>query len=160
MLKDRKNIGVIILIITTTIILTSTIILISKTMLKNKKIDENISSKETNQQSNSLFSNEEIREGMNALGQMMKDKSDRCVLIINGESVSEKEIAYVDFQKNSEIIHKEQKKKDAVSEVIKEYVVKQDAKNKKISLTEEESNSIEERVKKIFKGTVMVLMKC
>lgn len=147
MLKDKKNIGIMILIV---IVMTASIILISKVMWKNRKFDENISSQEGHQSNSLLFSNEEIKEGMNELSQMMKDKTDRYVLIINGEKVSEKEIAYVNFQRNSEVIHKGEEKKDVISEIIKEYIVAQDAKDKKISLTEEESKRIEERVKKNF----------
>lgn len=147
MLKDKKNIGIIVMIV---IVITISIILVSKMMWKNKKIDKNISSKEENQQSSSLFSNEEIKEGINELSQMMGNKTDKYVLIINGERVSEKEIAYVNFQRNSEVIHKGEEKKDVIVEIIKEYIVAQDAKDKRITLTEEESKRIEERVEKNF----------
>lgn len=119
-------------------------------MWKNRKFDKNVSSQEVHQSNNLLFSNEEIKEGMNELSQMMKDKTDRCVLIINGERVSEKELAYVNFQRNSEVIYKGEEKKDVISEVIKEYIAAQDAKDKKITLTEKEIKRIEERVKKNF----------
>lgn len=154
MLKDRKNIGIIIL---TVIVIITFTILIAKIITNNK---ENTSNQEKrvedllnakNQQSSILLSNEEREKGINELSQMMENKTDKCALIVNGEKVSEKEIAYVNFQKNSKVLHKEQEEKDIINEVIIEYVVAQDAKDKDIFLTDEENKRIEERVKENFK---------
>lgn len=167
MLKDRKNIGIIILII---IVIIALIILVTKIAVSDKekeKMDVNVLNKEENtistknQQNSILLSNEEKQEGMNELSHIMENKTNKCVLIINGEKVSEKELAYVDFQKNSEVLHKGEEKKDTINEIIKEYVVAQDAKNKDIFLSDKENKEIEERVKKNFqkdnKGTSEVL---
>ena len=147
MLKDKRNIGIIILIV---VVITALLILISKKMINNKANQQQENSNKINQTNNSLLSNEEKREAMNELSQIMANKTDKCVLIINGKEITEKEIAYVNFQKNSEVLHEGQEKKDAINKVIKEYVVAQDAKERQISLTEEESKSIEEGVKKNF----------
>lgn len=159
MLKDIKNISIAILIV---IVIISSMILIAKIITGNKKkeiIDRKISNQEENvtkvldmkkQENRTLLSNEEKQNGMNELSEMMKNKTDKCVLIINGEEVSEKEIAYVNFQKNSEVLHKGQEKKNIISEIIKEYIIDQDARDKGIFLSDEENREIEESVKKNF----------
>ena len=155
MIKDKRYIGIIILLV---IVMTALIILICKTISRSKEktynmsnniVDEqenlNLENRFDSQQSSNFFSNEQRNTATNELGTIMDGKTDKCKVIVNGEKITEREIAYIDFQINNTVLNEQQEKKDATNEAIKEYVVVQD-----IFLTEEENKMIEERTKKQF----------
>ncbi len=160
MTKDKRYIGIIILLV---IVMTALIILICKTISRNKEktynmsnniVDEqenlNLENRFDSQQSSNVFSNEQRNTATNELGTIMDGKTNKCKVIVNGEKITEREIAYIDFQINNTVLNEQQEKKDAINEAIKEYVVVQDAKQRNIFLTEEENKMIEERTKKQF----------
>lgn len=161
MLKDKKNIGMIILIV---IIVTTLIILVSKMMLRQQQVSNNtekqqekvnntVSQKneEEIQKSNVELSNSEKVVGMNEISKVMQNKTNRCKMIVNGEKVSEREIAYMDFLVNNDTLTGNQDKEDTISKVIKEYAIAQDAKEKNIFLTDEENRNIENLIKEKYK---------
>ena len=160
MTKDKRYIGIIILLV---IVMTALIILICKTISRSKEktynmsnniVDEqenlNLENRFDSQQSSNVFSNEQRNTATNELGTIMDGKTNKCKVIVNGEKITEREIAYIDFQINNTVLNEQQEKKDAINEAIKEYVVVQDAKQRNIFLTEEENKMIEERTKKQF----------
>ena len=96
MLKEKKNIGIIILIV---VVITALIILISKVTLKNRYTQQtknNILSNqevsndelEQREEANSGVTHEEIASRIDELSEVMKDKTDKCQVIVNGEEIS------------------------------------------------------------------------
>lgn len=162
MLKDKKNIGIIILIV---VVITALIILISKIILRDRYTQQaksnilsnqvsngELEQKEENEslQTNDELSNHEIKESLDKLNKLMKDKTDKCQVIVNGEEISEREIAYIEVTINNAMFNGNQEKSDAVNEAIKEYVIVQDAKVRNIILTDEEEKGIEKIAKELF----------
>ena len=158
MLKEKKNIGIIILIV---VVITALIILISKVTLKNRYTQQtknNILSNqevsndelEQREEANSGVTNEEIASRIDELSEVMKDKTDKCQVIVNGEEISEREIAYIEVTTNNAMFNENQEKSDAVNEAIKEYAIVQDAKARNIALTDEEEKGIEKTAKELF----------
>jgi len=157
MLKNKKNIGIIILVMIIAILI---IVLINKIILKNnQQLGDSLSKHEKVELNNEIkfqqtdggLSRNEIETGMNELSTAMKNKTDKCKIIVNGEKISEKDIAYIDFIINNTITNENQEKKDAINEAIIECVIEQDARARGITLTKQESESIEERTKGQFK---------
>lgn len=156
MLKNKKNAGILILI---TLILTLAIILTTK-IIKNKDYQENnnqisINSNERDNKVSSILSSEEKQEAIDEIKNEVGNKTNKEVLVVNGERISEKEIAWTDFQRNNpyadKYFNKNGKKVNAVDEVIKQYIILQDAREKEIILTDKEIKNIEEKVKESFK---------
>lgn len=104
-------------------------------------------SKKTNNQGNSsVLSNKEKEEGIKELKDILNSKTNRRVLSVNQEEISEIEIALIDFQINNEHVNKREVK-DAVGEAIRQYVIIQNAHEQNIMLTANEIKNIEESVK-------------
>ena len=106
----------------------------SNMFTEQKEFTNRVDSKDglTNKQGNSIFLNEQKNTATNELGTIMDGKTDKCKVIVNGEKITEREIAYIDFQINNTVLNEQQEKKDAINEAIKEYVVVQDAKQRNI----------------------------
>lgn len=132
------------------------------TEVSNEKIENNmvkltesiesnnmISNEENN--NNTKLSNEEIEDGMAELKHSLENKKDKIVLIVNGEEISEREIAYIDFQLNNKYVTKGEISKDAIAETIEQYVILQDARKNNMTLTNDRNRQIEERTKKNLK---------
>lgn len=153
MKKDKMKKIIITLI---TIILILVLILIGKIISKDKKQEKELKYVTGQLNSNAIqkiyegLSNNEIKDGMNQLKNIMEKKTNASKIIVNGEEVSEKEIAYMDFIINNTLINENQEKKDAISEIIKEYAIAQDAKKKNIKFTYEENKIIETRTRNQF----------
>lgn len=140
MIKRKRNISIIILII---LVIILAIILIVK--ITRNKIGEKGDNQVTS--SSSILSNEEKQEVIDKIGQQIGNKTDKEVLIVNKEKISEREIALINFQINNKYVNDTENLKDAVDETIKEYIIVQDAKEKGIILSENESKNIENKVK-------------
>ncbi len=95
---------------------------------------------------NSVLTEEEKMKIIDEIKIALENKTDKEVLAVNGEKISEREIAFLDFQLNNSYVSDE-KPKDAKTEIIKEYAICQDAKKLNISLTNEEIKKIEDEVK-------------
>lgn len=117
---------------------------VNSNVVADKETSNRLSNEETNR-SNRL-SNEEIQDGMNELEDTLANKTDKVVLMVNGEQINEREIAFIDFQINNKYVNKEENKKDATVEAIKQYVILQNAKENNIKLTETRSKEIETRI--------------
>jgi len=88
---------IVVLIIAVMIILGSvlTIRLMKKSNITNAKpIKKEI-------KENKGLSNEEIQDGMDELKSVLNDTTNKVVLIVNEKQISEKEIAFMDFQLNN-----------------------------------------------------------
>lgn len=144
-MKKDKNIIIIILII---LIITLGVILALKVLQKD---NSNISENETQKNVGSSLSDEEIAESMNELKQTLENKTEKIVLIVNGEKISEREISYIDYQLNNNYVNQSGEKKDAIAEAIEQYVILTKAKEDNITLTEAREKQIEERIKKNLK---------
>ena len=102
---------------------------------------------------NTLLSEEERLEVAEEIKQTFENKTDKTVLKVNGEEISEKEIAYIDFQKNNQYVNKDGEKINAVDEAIKQYVILQDAEKNNITLTEEQEKDIKTRIEKSIQNS-------
>lgn len=172
MTKDKRYIGIIILLV---IVMTALIILICKTISRNKEktynmsnniVDEqenlNLENRFDSQQSSNVFSNEQRNTATNELGTIMDGKTDKCKVIVNGEKITEREIAFAEFQYNNSIVNTNGQKIDTEDRLIKEYLVGQDAKDKGIALTENENKNIEDRIKdqmEVDKNSTKVILR-
>lgn len=95
---------------------------------------------------NNLLSDEEKKNLMKTIGNALENETNKEVLSVNGEKITEREIALCDFQLNHSIVNEEEKK-DTVDEIIKDYVISQDADKLGISLTAKEMQDIKDVVK-------------
>lgn len=95
----------------------------------------------------SHLSEKEKEELNNKIGNALGNKTDEEVLIVNGEKITEREIALCDFQLNNDTVNEDGEKKDVIDEIIKDYVICQDAQKLNISLTDEEMQDIKDVVK-------------
>ena len=120
----------------------------------NIQIENNIDN--SNQNSNTQMerdknrgniSEEEKDRIINEIKDSLDNTTDKKVLSVNGEKISEREIAYVNYQLNNSTVNKSGDLKDPVDEVIREYVICQDAKELGISLSEKEMEEIRKVVK-------------
>ncbi len=148
MLKNKKNIGIIIL---TIIVIILIIVLIYKTIIKNNnkpKIANTQNILENKLNGGSIYSDEQIKTGIDELNKIMKKKTNKNRVSVNGEKITEREIAFVDFQYNNSIINNSGEKINAEEQIIKEYLIEQDAKKEGITLNEEEIEKIEKKIKK------------
>lgn len=93
-----------------------------------------------------LLSEEEKNDTINKLKDELVDTTNKIVLEVNDEKVNEREIAYVNYQLKNSTVNEEQKSKNATDEIIKDYVICQDAQKQNISLTDKEIKIIEDRV--------------
>ena len=160
------------------IIIVALIVLVFKTVLKSKENQQTMSnmfteqkeftnrvdSKDglTNKQGNSIFLNEQKNTATNELGTIMDGKTDKCKVIVNGEKITEREIAFAEFQYNNSIVNTNGQKIDTEDRLIKEYLVGQDAKDKGIALTENENKNIEDRIKdqmEVDKNSTKVILR-
>lgn len=106
----------------------------------------------SNQNSNTQIesgklSEEEKDRIINEIKDSLENTTDKEVLAVNGEKISEREIAYVNYQLNNSTVNKSGVKKDPIDEVIREYVICQNARELGISLSEKEMEEIKEVVK-------------
>ena len=149
MIKDKKNIVIIILI---TIVIIILIVLVNRMLSEDKDEQKFIKlDNETKNHNYGSISNEQKTIGMNELTKIMENKTDKCKIIVNGDKITEKEIAFTDFQYNNSVISEDEKKVDATTQLIKEYLVEQDAKEKGVELNNEECRKIEEITKEQIK---------
>ncbi len=96
---------------------------------------------------NSVLTEEEKMKIIDEIKIALENKTDKEVLAVNGEKISEREIAYVNYQLNNSTVNKSGVKKDPIDEVIREYVICQNARELGISLSEKEMEEIKEVVK-------------
>lgn len=113
---------------------------------------ENDNKEVQNKNVTSGLSDEEQKDVINEIEKQIKNVNDKVVLIVNGEKITEKEIAIVNFQINNSYSNKSGVERDAKDEVIKEHVIVQNAKEENINLTDKESQDIEKRVSDYMKN--------
>ena len=116
------------------------------------EVNENNNKEIQNKSVNSGLSNEKQEDAIKEIEKQIKNVNDKVVLIVNGEKVTEKEIAIVNFQINNRYSNKSGVEIDAKDEVIKECVILQNAQDEKIYLNDQESQTIEKRVKEYMKN--------
>lgn len=122
---------------------------------KNEEVDNSViisANKELYDEEKRIISKEEMKDVISDIKNRIGSKTNKVVLIVNGEKITEKEIALIDFQINNQYVNSKELK-DAVDKTIKEYVILQDARKKKIELTNEEVKNIEKRVQGFIKKT-------
>lgn len=146
------------LIVTVVIIFLITLIAISLLINGDENVNVNVpvSSISSNIEIpvvNTLLSEEERLEVAEEMKQTFENKIDKTVLKVNGEEISEKEIALIDFQRNNQYVNKDGEKIDAVDEAIKQYVILQDAEKNNITLTEEQEKDIKARMEKSIQNS-------
>ena len=146
------------LIVTVVIIFLITLIAISLLINGDENVNVNVpvSSISSNIEIpvvNTLLSEEERLEVAEEMKQTFENKIDKTVLKVNGEEISEKEIALIDFQRNNQYVNKDGEKIDAVDEAIKQYVILQDAEKNNITLTEEQEKDIRARIEKSIQNS-------
>lgn len=118
------------------------IIILGRQLEKNNQFkDDKIDS------ANGILTEEEKIDGLKKIKQEIGSKKDKVVLLVNGEEITEKEIADEDFRLNNQYVNKTGQKRDAVEEIIKKYVVYQDAQKQNMSLTDKEKKEIEDRIR-------------
>lgn len=96
---------------------------------------------------NSVLTEEEKMKIIDEIKIALENKTDKEVLSVNGEKITEREIAYYNYQINNSAVNENGKTKDVVNEIIKQYVICQNAQELGISLTENEIERIKEVVK-------------
>lgn len=101
---------------------------------------------------NGILSEEERLAIANEIKDAFENKTDKKILKVNGEEISEKEIAFIDYQKNNELVNKGEEI-DAINETIKQYVILQDAEKNDIKLTESEEKNIKTRIEKSIQNS-------
>ncbi len=144
------------LIVTVVIILLITLVAISLLINRNENVNIPVSGTSSNLETsvvNTLLSEEERLEVAEEIKQTFENKTDKKVLKVNGEEISEKEITIIDFQKNNQYVNKDGEKINAVDEAIKQYVILQDAEKNNITLTEEQEKDIKARIEKSIQNS-------
>lgn len=97
----------------------------------------------------SAFTGEDNKKAMEEITEKFKGTTNKAVLSVNNEEISEKELALIDLQTNNSLINKNGETKDAQEKVIMDYVIMQDAREKGIKLNEKE---LEGQVKKTLQN--------
>ena len=144
-LKNKK------LIILTVIIL---IILIGIKFIINSKYNaSNAPINDMNQieKANIDKSNERETRNTNDNGNKMENltnsKEYNCIAVVNNENINEKEKEFVNFQLNNESVNKDGEHKDAIEELVEQYIILQDAEANEIRLSKSENERIANNVK-------------
>ena len=92
------------------------------------------------------ISEEEKNEIIHEIKDALKDTTDKTVLEVNGEKITERELAYKNYQLNNSSLN-EGEQKEPIDEMITEYVICQDAKQQGITIKEKEMEDIRKVVK-------------
>ncbi len=136
MIKTKKRIYLIAIIFIILIIITTIFI-------SNKVNGKNESKEGTINGNTALLDNE---KALNEIENALKDKSDKTILIVGKNKISEKEIALIDLQINNQYINSNGETKNAIDEAIRQYTILQNAEQINIFLTDEEVKEIETNV--------------
>lgn len=162
MIKNKKKIIILISFILLILSLSIMIYKIDSNKDKVVKVDNRTNEITYNKEKNNTFNegksiynniddNKENQKAINEIESKVGSATNNVVLEVNGEKVTEKEIAIIDFQLNNKYVNKNQNKKDANDEVIKQYVILQNAKEINVGLTEKEIETIENNVNTYMK---------
>lgn len=98
---------------------------------------------------NDISITDESTEVLNEMRNSLENKENKIAIVIDGEEISEKEIAFIDFQINNKYVN-DGNEKNAVDETIKEYAILKDAKKCGIAVTDEENKNMQEQANKLF----------
>ena len=90
---------------------------------------------------------EEKEKNIEEMKIALENKTDKEILAVNGEKITEKELAFLNYQLNNSIANESGEKKDTVAEIIEDYAIYKDARELNIIVTNEEIANIENKVK-------------
>ncbi len=96
---------------------------------------------------NSVLTEEEKEKNIEEMKIALENKTDKEILAVNGEKITEKELAFLNYQLNNSIANESGEKKDTVAEIIEDYAIYKDARELNIIVTNEEIANIENKVK-------------
>lgn len=145
-LTGKVRVSILILIIVVIVIV------VIKTSMKNTKTYNQTNNNEiTNQNNSNMISNEVLEKGINELKHTLDNKTNKIVLIVDGAEISEREIAFIDFQMNNSYVKGDKENKDPIKRAIENHVILQDANKIGKELSQEESETIEKDIKETAK---------
>lgn len=129
---NKKKIIVIITILTLMIL--AIVFVINNSQIENNK-------------KNSGLSEEEKQNIINEIKTELENTTEKPILSVNEEKITERELAFANYQLNNTAVNKTGENKDPVHEITKKYVVYQNAQELNISLSNEEIKEIKNQVK-------------
>ena len=139
MFKNKKICVIISIFIVLSIVITFFLI---------KKVNKENSKSNTTIEHNTTLTDEERKDVISEIKNELQNKKNETILIVGEKEISEKEVAFINFQINNKYVNQEQNIEDAVNETIRQYVILQNAEQSNITLTTEENESIENKINK------------